>query len=261
MSRVSVIVPSRLQINPTSEAGSLWLDRSLMTVRRQTVFAAHEWEFLVGLDANAPWPPERFTDVRFIRSVGAGQALAVNAAAAHATGDVLAFLEDDDYWYPGKIERHLDRHAADYEFVSSNSREIDEYANFLRVNDFPTGWTMTRETWAKVGPFDESFRWHVDTEWLGRANCKSVRRCHLVSAGRVIVMGEGGTRESPDGGNWLAQVYKHSDVIFTEEPEPLVGRLVNPHGGMSKIATDPEAAAQSREEHERMIAKFGEVPW
>ncbi len=258
--KLSVIVPSRLQVNPTSDAGNLWLDRALMTVRRQTVFAAHEWEFLVGLDANAPWPPERFSDVRFIRSTGAGQALAVNAAAAHATGDILVFLEDDDVFYRRKLELHLAQHAAGYEFVSSNSREIDEYANFLRVNDFPTGWTMTRETWQKVGPFDESFRWHVDTEWLGRANAAGVKRCHLVNDDRAS-FGANNESWTYPADSWLRFISKHSVLAPSGESEPLVGRLVNPHGGMSKIATDHIAATQSREEHERMIAKFGSVPW
>lgn len=249
MASISVIVPSRLAVNPTSQDNRLWLDRSLMSVKRQTVFAQHEWEFIVGLDANAPWPPERFSDVKFVRSTGAGQALAVNAAAAHATGDVLVYAEDDDFNYPRKLELQLP-YLGSYDLVTCNSREIDEYANFIRVNDFPTGWMMKRALWQEIGGFDESSRWHVDTEWLGRVNAAGKKRVHLVSDGRA-----------PATSQWLAQVQRHSDIAQTGEQEPLVGRLVNPAGGMSKIASDPEAAAQSREEHERMHTRFGEIPW
>lgn len=252
MAKISIVCPSRLAVNPTSGEGSLWLDRALMSVRRQTVFAQHEWEFLVGLDANAPWPPERFSDVRFIRSVGAGQALAVNAAAAHATGDVLVYAEDDDLQYPRKLELQLP-HLGAYDFVSCNSREIDEYGNFIAVNDFagPSSWILTRETWLKVGPFDETFKWHVDTEWLGRANALGVKRLHLINEG------------NRDERGWLEHIAKHSAIaVMDGESEPLVARLRNDQGGMATIARDPVETARSREEHERMAAKFGGViPW
>jgi len=81
-------------------------------------------------------------------------------------------------------------------------------------------------------------------------NAAGKKRVHLVNDNRT-----------PAASTWLAQVHQHSDIAWTGEAEPLVGRLVNPAGGMSRIARDPEAAAQSREEHERMIAAFGEVPW
>ena len=246
---ISVIVPSRLAPNPTSEHGNLWLDRALMTVRRQTVFAAHAFEFIVGIDCDAPAPPARFGDVRFVRSRGNSQAMAVNAAAAEATGDVLVYAEDDDYQYERKLELQLP-YLDSYDLVTCNSREIDEYANFLSVNDFPTGWVMKRSLWQEIGGFDESFKWHVDTEWLGRVNAAKKRRMHLVSDGRT-----------PETSDWLKWVSRHSDIASTGEQEPLVGRLRNPKGGMARIASDPEAAAQSREEHERMVKTFGEIPW
>lgn len=265
--KISVVAPSRLQVNPTSNEGRLWLDRALMSVKRQSVYADHEWEFLVGIDANAPWPPERFSDVRFIRSTSAGQALAVNAAAAHATGDVLAFIEDDDLWYPHKMAAQLRvllgtpgwremllpvKPPPTYDLVTCNSREIDEYGNFIAVNDFagPSSWLMTRETWTKVGPFDESFKWHVDTEWLGRANAAGVKRVHLINEG------------NRDERGWLEHIGKHSAIVVTDgEQEPLVARLRNPQGGMSTIARDRAEGERSRVEHARMRSAFGEVPW
>jgi glycosyltransferase involved in cell wall biosynthesis len=272
--KISVIVPSRLAVNPVSEHGNLFLDRALMTIRRQSVYAAHDVQLIVGLDADGPEPPGRFTDVTFVRSDGKGQAKAVNAAAAVATGDVLAFLEDDDYWYPRKLELqlpHLERlyswtqdkegslrrsteveSSIGRDLVSCNSREIDEYANFVRVNNFPTpsGWIMKRGLWEKIGGFDESFRWHVDTEWLGRANAAGATRLHLINEGNL------------DERKWLPNIAQYSGVVaLSDEPEPLVGRLVNPAGGMATIARDPVAQAESRREHERFLQKWGEVPW
>jgi hypothetical protein len=105
--------------------------------------------------------------------------------------------------------------------------------------------------------FDESFRYHVDTEWLGRASNVGgitglrVQRFHLI----------------PDDGrpptDWLRNVARLSRIGKTDGfTEALVHRTVNPEGGMSRIAADPEAKAQSQREHEIMAERFGGIiPW
>lgn len=52
-------------------------------------------------------PPAPFP-VRVLRQANAGQSAARNAAAREATGEYLAFLDQDDAWYP----RHLEELAA-----------------------------------------------------------------------------------------------------------------------------------------------------
>lgn len=254
--KISVITPSRLAVNPNSPDRNLWLDLSLSSVKWQTVFGQHEIEILVGTDDSAiALLPERFQGgVRHI-SAGTwhrGQAGAVNGCVKMATGDVLAFLEDDDTWEPGKLAYQLPL-LERFDFVSCNQREVaEDRMTWLRVNDFatPSGWVMKRALWDELGGMDETFKFHVDTQFLGKLNAAGKKRIHLVE-------------EQPDWQKrpWLGYISKHSIVATTQEREQLVQRTVNSKGGMARIQSDPAARAISEEEHRRMIEMFGAVPW
>jgi hypothetical protein len=255
-----VITPSRLATNPAGSGQNLYLDHALSMAKNQT--ADVPLEFVVGLDrppSMMTWAyrslfrrkhlPKRFKDVRGAYGKG-GQAAAVNAAVKASTGEVIALLEDDDFWDPYKLSMQLPR-LDDFDLVTCNQREIDTHGNFLRYNNFatPSGWVMRRETWDKVGGFYEGFRYHVDTEWLGRAHKAGVKRIHLVQEGVVADA-------------WLAQVQQRSAIATTDGiTEPLVHRFVHEGSGMAKIRTDHEARLRSADEHALMFARFGEVPW
>lgn len=168
-------------------------------------------------------------------ATGKGQAQAVNAAAKLITGDFVAMIEDDDQWRPSKLAVQLDVLSKGYQFCSSTQREIDEFGNFLRTNAFacPSSWLMPRETWEAVGPFDETFKYHVDTEWLGRLNrvCKERgwKRAHIAHTG------------AETDGCWIDQVRRFSDIGHDDElPEPLVDRTVHEGSGMASIREDGE---------------------
>ncbi|PYQ63226.1 MAG: hypothetical protein DMF53_10750 [Acidobacteria bacterium] len=57
-------------------------------------------------------PPAPFP-VRVLRQANAGQSAARNAAAREATGEYLAFLDQDDAWYPRHLEELVAPLAAD----------------------------------------------------------------------------------------------------------------------------------------------------
>ncbi len=258
--KVSVITPSRLATNPAGSGQNLYLDHALSMAKNQT--ADVPMEFVVGLDRPPGlWDmavrtllrrrrlPARFSDVRAVYA-GGGQAAAVNAAVKASTGEVIAMLEDDDFWDPYKLAKQLPL-LDNFDLVTCSQREIDTYGNFLRYNNFatPSGWVMRRDTWDKVGGFDESFMYHVDTEWLGRAHRTGVKRVHLVQEGIVA-------------DQWLEQVQRRSAIATTDGiTEPLVHRFVHEGSGMAKIRTDHEAKLRSSDEHALMFARFGEVPW
>src|SRR5678815_4930793 len=257
--KISVIIPSRLQENLNGQlegVKTLWLDRAINSVFRQNV--DEQLEVVVGLSPGHPDIPDRFGDgITFVTAPRPGQAAAVNAAVNASTGDVLAFLEDDDYW------RSLDKLAIQlkyvgpqtgpvmrFDLVTSNQREVTFDGQFVRINDFatPSGWLMRRKTWDEVGGFDESFRYHVDTEWLGRASKKRVSRMHLVESGALFTSGR----------DWLVNISLKSSIMEHFEPDPLVERMVNPEGGMAAIASDSVAAAQSQAEHRIMMIHISE---
>lgn len=247
--KVSVIVPTRLAVNPASGEGNLYLDRSLGSLKRQT---RKPDEVIVSADPNQPpgMPPPRFMDVAFTYDGGNSQARAMNAGVAAATGDVIVFLEDDDYFEPRYIETALAALEQGYSIVTSSKREVNEQGAFLRYNDYPSpsGWLMRRSTWNSLAGLDESYRWHLDNDFLGKATKAGEKRIHLVEA-------------NAPARPWLVNVAKVSAIAQTSDREPLVVRTANSKGGMARIATDPECAAQSQAEHARLEATYGGIPW
>lgn len=62
---------------------------------------------------------ERFGDVRIVRQANAGAAVARNHGVSVASGELIAFLDDDDVWAPTRIEAHVEAHRADPAAVAS----------------------------------------------------------------------------------------------------------------------------------------------
>lgn len=182
-----------------------------------------------------------------------GQAAAINAAAAHATGDIITFIEDDDEWHSKRLTYGLMMvKDFNFDFVSTNQQEVDTEGVKIRINDFPTptGWLMTADLWRRSGGFDENFRWHLDNEYLGKIMKIGAKRIHLVERGAAI-----------NERGWLENVSHYSNIACTSEESPLGIRLRNPNGGMSRISADPVAYSQSRWEHTLMIERYGYIPW
>ena len=148
------------------------------------------------------------------------------------------------------------------DFVSSNQLEVDAEERCVRVNDFPTpsGWIMAADLWRKVGPFDESLRWHVDNDWLGRLALSGARRVHLVEATAPINL-----PSSAQVRPWIANVLTQGGPMSTVRrhlsSRPLVRRTVHQGSGMHQIASNPLAAAESQSEYRQLIARYGRIPW
>lgn len=114
--------------------------------------------------------------VRIDRDNG-GHAAALNTGVSHVRTEVIAFLDDDDEWLPGKAQHHLQlltKTGAD--IVAGGVRNIhdDGQAPTWTV-DFPatrllgatTG--LTRAV-RRVGPFAEHTRHHCIVDWWSRAD-------------------------------------------------------------------------------------------
>jgi len=115
----------------------------------------------------------------------AGVAAARNTGAEIATGNLLAFLDADDYWYCDKVEKQLQKFSSDPEigFVHCGSTYVD--VNGSRSHDYvegAEGWVaeallkfepaviantlvIKSEAFAKVGGFDINRNLHPSEDW------------------------------------------------------------------------------------------------
>ena len=84
--------------------------------------------------------------IRVVRQENLGVAAARNTGAAHAGGDLLAFLDADDVWLPHKLEKQVQRFAQEPELglVHCGLLEVDAARRPLRrLLDGMEGWVAT----------------------------------------------------------------------------------------------------------------------
>ena len=229
--KVSVVVPTRQQPNPAT--GRPYVERAVASIEAQRVDA--EVQVMVVYDTAV---------------VPVGQAKIVNEAVARADGDVVALLEDDDIWEPGKLAAQL-RFLDQFELVTCNQREVNEKGAFLCYNYYPTpsGWLMRRSTWDRVGGLDDTVLFHADTDWLGRATLAGARRVHIVQAAA-----------NPSVDQWVRNMAS-SSIMIGPNPEPLVTRTFREASLRGRIRNDRESRAASQRDFEAIKRKFGRVPW
>jgi hypothetical protein len=244
---VSVIIATRLQPRPDAGAEAIWLDRALRSVRRQILSTTVQLEIVVGLDPGACLP-ERMAGLIAATAPRKRQAAALNAAVAASSGELLAFLEDDDYWEPKRLLYGL-QNIEKYDLITSNQREVDPDGSFLGINDYPTpsGWLLRRTAWKLVGPFDEDFTF-VDSEWLGRANNAKLRRLHLIEA-------------NASDRKRLGLVARTSHIGCTAERDPLVIRTENAIGVVGTARQDEAARKRHEDDVGRLQELYGGTPW
>lgn len=120
------------------------------------------------------------TDVELVRQPNAGGACARNRGVALAHGDLLAFLDDDDYWAPEKLAWQINalRQSPHLEAIFGQIQPIDtattaDQEGAWRSFMAQDGWHLDtllirRQAFQRIGPFDPA--WMIDTvEWLWRA--------------------------------------------------------------------------------------------
>jgi glycosyltransferase involved in cell wall biosynthesis len=262
MAKLSVVIPSRLATYRNGAAAEPFVARAIRSIREQKLDAGIQVEILVGIDTGAQVPAGLAgVGVRFVETGARSQAAALNAAARGLTGDYLAFLEDDDEWHPQLMAIALGA-LQQADFVSSTQLQVDEKGVVIKIMDFPTpsGWVMKRSVWQTIGEFDESFRWHLDNEWLGRLGDSRLPRIHLVEATAPI-----NVQEMALARQELAKLVRYGggNIRFLRHasPWPLVRRLVHSGSGLGQIAADPAKKHQSDEEYARLNQRFGRIPW
>jgi glycosyltransferase involved in cell wall biosynthesis len=126
--------------------------------------------------------------VRVLPQSNRGPAAARNAAIVRATGSFIAFLDADDRWLPGKLDRQLARFRQRPELMicfawfrnirGADSLEGDPLLDpaFWPVTPFsPCTLLARRAVFKQVGMFDPALRRGEDTEWFARVMMKGIR--------------------------------------------------------------------------------------
>lgn len=115
-----------------------------------------------------------------------GQTAAINAGFCKVSGDIMAYLNSDDLLLPGSLEAVADAFARypDVDVVYSHRIIVDDAGHEIGRWVLPPhdrqaiGWadyvpqeTMfwRRRVWDAIGPFDESFRYAMDWDFILRA--------------------------------------------------------------------------------------------
>jgi glycosyltransferase involved in cell wall biosynthesis len=88
-----------------------FIEQAIVSVLEQDVPAA-EMDVLVvddGSTDNTPAIVQKFGPrVRYLRKANGGQASAFNVGIPETCGEIIAFLDGDDWWAPGKLRRVVD---------------------------------------------------------------------------------------------------------------------------------------------------------
>lgn len=137
--------------------------------------------------------------IRWLRTYGAGAAFARNAGVQAATGDWIAFLDDDDAWQPEKLARQMESAlasealypvlscrmlvqtaTAEYELPrqSYDGREpLAEYLFCRKGLRAGKGWVQTSTLLAPralllAEPWNAALKLHQDWDWLLRVTAR-----------------------------------------------------------------------------------------
>jgi glycosyltransferase involved in cell wall biosynthesis len=120
--------------------------------------------------------------VRLIEQEGDGLAGAWNQAVRASNGELISFLDSDDYWLPRKLDAQL-RMLADHDhlagvigraqfIVESGSEPPPGFRRELLEGDhvapMPGTLLVRRSVFDQIGFFDETYRVAIDVDWFAR---------------------------------------------------------------------------------------------
>lgn len=109
--------------------------------------------------------------VRFTKN--RGQGFALNDGVIRSSGELLAFLDADDLWEPQKLALQLEalRAPGKPDLVLGHAREFrdDGWLGPAVPAPLVSAFLLRRETFERVGPFEEGLGAGMTLEWYSRA--------------------------------------------------------------------------------------------
>lgn len=141
----------------------------------------------------------QFPAVHLVRQPGgAGPSVARNIGVKHTTGELIAFLDDDDRWHPDRLRQQVDAlagsdavasycgmrtiDAAGAELVAADQHQADDVHDVLRrrVGIILPNLMIRRDTFVRIGGFHPAFQLAEDLDLVMKAALE----------GRFVFVGE-----------------------------------------------------------------------
>jgi glycosyltransferase involved in cell wall biosynthesis len=187
--------------------------------------------------------------IRFMRQSNQGPSAARNLGVSRAQADWVAFLDDDDLWYPDKLSvviKHIARNPRETFFYSrldcidrsgrySSSAPLrhDELSQMLfgvHPAAYPSTVVVRKDVYMRVGGFDVSLRIGEDLEFYAR----------MLEHGSVQCIDEALVQRRAHHNQ------SHSDPVFLEGNWPCLYAALNKlwHGDPHKCAAVRKKAAR-----------------
>ena len=181
--RISIVTPSLNQ--------GQFLEQTIVSVLGQCY---ENLEFIVidggSSDESVPVIRKYSARVAFWSSEpDSGQANAINSGFARATGDILGWVNSDDFYFPCALHEVASEFRHKVDMVYGRCFSFGEGGGRCLVNDPPEPASLhlewepclvqpsvfwTRELWGRTGPLDESLHYAFDWDWFRRA-CAGAR--------------------------------------------------------------------------------------
>ena len=205
-----------------------FIERSIESALNQD-FPKERYEILVIDDESTDDTSERIKKygdkIRYIRQKNTGQAGVFNTGFANANGEVICFLDADDYWYPGKLKAvtavfdkypdvGLVQHPSDYvdENCSELGKEFSILPEFYDLQYFlnhkvlfngTTNLSFRKAVIAKLMPEPLIMGNYADTYlcWNILFHCRTCNINTALAAHRI------------HGTNWYARVYSNDKML------------------------------------------------